>query len=105
VNYGAIWMISDTLGVTTPVTFSDSSVQDSFWSAIQFYYPSFTNIAFSNINIDTASYAVEERTSGSASFTNVVATNLALGGQWNCGQNFQVNQGPGNSGWSDTHCQ
>jgi hypothetical protein len=104
VSYGAIWLISDTTAVTTPVTFSDSTVQDSYQSAIQFYYPSFTNIVFANIDIDTASYAVEERTPGSATFNDVVATNLADAGQWNCGASFQVIQGSGNSGWSSTQC-
>jgi len=105
VNYGAVWFISDTIPITTPVLISDSSISDSFFSAIQFYYPSFSNIVISNVQIDTASYAIEERTSGSATFNSVTATNLADGGQWNCGQSFQVITGSGNSGWSDTHCQ
>jgi len=104
VNYGAVWFISDTTPITTPVLVSDSQISDSFYSAIQFYYPSFSNIVISNTVIDTASYAVEERTPGSATFNSVTASNLAKGGQWNCAQPFQVIQGSGNSGWSDVHC-
>jgi len=103
VTYGAVWLISDAT-MSTPVLVSDSIISDSYYSAIQFYNNVFSNIVISNVVIDTASYAVEERTPGSATFNSVTASHLALGGQWNCDQPFQVIQGSGNSGWSDVHC-
>jgi len=88
----------------TLVTFSDIDIQDSFYSGIQFYQSQITNVVFMNINIDTAPFAIEERTTGSATFTNMVAKNLGVAGQWNCGVPFKIIDGGGNSGWNTTKC-
>jgi len=61
-------------------------------------------VTLSNITINGANYAVREDSNGGAIFNNVVASNLRMGGQFNCGKQFSVTQGPGNSGWSDVHC-
>jgi len=103
-GYGAIWFFAENAIMSTPIVISDHVVSDSYYAAIQFYQGAMTNIVFTNITIDNADYALEERTQGSATFNYVVATNLHIGGQWNCGVPFKVILGDGNSGWSNVNC-
>jgi len=89
----------------TPIIIADNVIQDSYYGAIQFYQDStINNVTFSNVTIDGGLYAFDERTSGSATCTNVVATNLKIGGQRSCGVIFNLNRVSGNSGWDDIHC-
>jgi len=103
-GYGAIWLFAENAQMSTPIVFTDHEVIDSYYSGIQFYQGAMTNIVFTNISIDTADFALEERTQGSATFNSVVAKNLKTGGQWNCGVPFKIILGTGNSGWSDVKC-
>jgi len=103
-GYGAIWLFAENSDISNPVVFTDHVVTDSYYSAIQFYQGGMTNIVFTNISIDTAGYAIEERTQGSATFNYVVAKGLTIGGQWNCGVPFKIILGPGNAGWSNVNC-
>jgi len=105
VNYGAIWVFAEESQMATPVQFTDIDIQDSFYSGIQFYQSQITNVVFTNINIDTSPFAIEERTTGSGTFTHVVAKNLGVAGQWNCGIPFTIIDGGGNSGWNTTKCE
>jgi len=64
-----------------------------------------SNIYFTNINITGGTYAVlVNGISGSAYFTNVVATNLSKGGIYSCDASFNLVQVSGDKGWNDTHC-
>jgi len=103
--FGGIWFFAELAEMNTPIIVADNIISDSYYAAVQFYQDStISNVAFSNVSIDTAKYAFDERTSGSASFQNVVATKLSVGGQRNCGVEFKLNLGTGNSGWDDIHC-
>eukprot|EP01121_Diplochlamys_sp_Union-15-3_P022794 TRINITY_DN980_c0_g1_i3.p1 TRINITY_DN980_c0_g1~~TRINITY_DN980_c0_g1_i3.p1 ORF type:complete len:412 (-),score=97.02 TRINITY_DN980_c0_g1_i3:33-1268(-) len=104
VRFGGLWLYTDDAEMSSPIQFNNIDIEDSFYQGIQFYQGTVSNVVFTDINIDTATYAIEERVSGSATFNYVVAKNLKIGGQWNCGVSFKVISGPGNSGWNDTHC-
>jgi hypothetical protein len=100
---GAIWF--DALngpftGATINVT--DTDILDSSYEAIQFIEGTVTGVNFNNVNINgTGTFAVQIQTTGSASFTNVKATNVGYSNPiYSCnGSGFTINQGAGNSGW------
>jgi len=92
----------DQTGVTNVV---DVEIIDSTYEAIGFSGNNpVTGVAFKNVTINGANFAVKEDSPGSANFNTVVAKDLVKGGQWNCGKKFNVVLGDGNSGWSDVHC-
>ncbi len=105
---GAIWLFANDSSITGAISVTDNEIDDSTYAAIQFLGNngnSINNATFSNDTIQTAgTYAIQEEAAGSATFTNVTATNLGSGGQYNCGTNFTITQGSGNTGWSDVHC-
>ena len=105
---GAVWLFALDSSITGAISVTDNEIDDSTYAAIHFLGAngnSITNATFSNDTIKTAgTYAIQEEAPGSASFSAVTATGLGLGGQYNCGTNFTITQGSGNSGWSDVHC-
>jgi len=105
---GALWLFANDSSVTGAITVTGNEIDDSTYAAIQFLGAggnSITNATFTNDTINTAAtYAIQEEAAGSASFSSVTATGLGIGGQYNCGTNFTIMQGSGNSGWSDIHC-
>ncbi len=105
---GAIWLLANDSSITGAINVTGNEIDDSTYAAIAFVSPnsnSITNATFSNDTIKTAgTYAIQEEAPGSATFTNVTATNLGIGGQYNCGSGFTIVQGPGNAGWSGVSC-
>jgi len=104
ISFGAIWLYAEQAVINTPIIFSDMNIEDSYFSAVLYYLSPIDDVVFTNVNITTAAYAFHEWTSGSSTFNHVVATDLKIGGQLNCGVPFKVIEGAGNSGWSDVHC-
>jgi len=87
------------------ITAQDIELIDSTYEAIGFIGSTVTNVSINNVTINGAgTYAVREDSAGGASLSYVTATNLKQGGIWNCGKQFNLQQGAGNSGWNDVHC-
>jgi hypothetical protein len=98
---GAIWLYSDSGPVTTGnILFEDNTIIDALYQAVMFFQGQVSNVNFTNLNINGAQFVWEERVSGSIYAQGVVAQNIAQGGVWNCGLQFTITQGPGNSGWT-----
>jgi hypothetical protein len=101
VRTGGIWFYAADSSMTGTVNVTDSDFIDVI-DAIGAYGfgPSITNLHFTNIKIHGASgFVLAIHSNGSATFSNVVATNAA-GSVYNCGSAFTINFGAGNSGWS-----
>ncbi|MGI5212354.1 discoidin domain-containing protein [Plantactinospora sp. CA-290183] len=100
---GAMWFngLNEPIqGATINVT--DTDILDSSYAALHWIEGAVHGVNFSNIRIDGAgTYALQIQSPGSATFTNVRATNIAQPNPvHNCvGTGFQINQGTGNSGW------
>jgi len=104
-GYGAIWLVSDSIPITTPINFSDIIIQDSFYQAIQFYQSSMSNLFFKNITVDTADFVLEEKVQATSTFSDTNAKNIKVAGILNCGIPCTVNNEGGNSGWiTDIRC-
>jgi len=103
---GAIWFDGRDGPLTATINVNDNIVNDSMQEAVHFIDTSVTGVTFNNLQINgTGSFAMQFQSTGSATFNNVVATGVALAGQYNCiGPGFAVTQGAGNTGWSTTIC-
>ena len=102
---GAIWFYGSDGAMSGTVTVSENEIDDSPYEAIQFIGSSITHLTFNDDRIATAgTFAVQDQASGSATFSNVTASNLGSGGISDCGAGFTITQGSGNAGWSDAHC-
>jgi len=104
VNFGALWFYTADGPMDGSVQVNGAQIEDSFYSGIQFFDKSITNVVITNVNITGAVYAIDERAPGSATFNYVRANSLSKGGQRNCGVSFKAILGPGNSGISDVSC-
>ena len=109
---GALWFWSNDSPMTGAVRVSDVDLIDSSYEGIQFTGSSVSNVAFDKVTIDGAgTFAVQLEAHGSATFKNVLATNVgAPAGVYNClftGSSesaFTVTDRGGNSGWNSTYC-
>ncbi|MFR9724589.1 discoidin domain-containing protein [Streptomyces sp. MS19] len=99
--------------VTSSVQITNTTIQDSPYSAFQFVSGSGQGLGASNVTVDGATVrnvgtvVVQAETTGSATFRNVTATGVGAAGRYNCPYPanippFQINDGGGNSGWSST---
>jgi len=87
------------------IVVEDVQFIDSTFEAVGFIGTNVTNVSLNRVTITGAgTWAVREDCYGSAQFTAVTATKLTKGGIWNCGKDFVISQGAGNSGWNDVHC-
>jgi len=103
---GGIWLYASIGNISNPINITNNEVDDSTDEAVQFIGPdTITGVTINGLTINTAyTYAFQEQTGGSATVSNTVASNLGLGGVYNCGAAFTITQGSGNSGWSSTSC-
>jgi hypothetical protein len=102
---GAMWFYALDSAMTGKINVVNDEIDDSSYEAIHFIGSTITNVTFNHVNINTAgTFAIQEQAAGSAQFSYVTARNLVAGGQYNCGVNFAITKGPGNIGWSSTHC-
>jgi alpha-1,3-glucanase-like protein/F5/8 type C domain-containing protein/CARDB protein/ASPM-SPD-2-Hydin domain-containing protein len=104
---GALWFDARDGAMTATINVNDNVINDSIQEAVHFIDSSVTGVTFNNLQINgTGSFAMQfQSTGGGATFNNVVATGVALPGQYNCvGPGFAITQGAGNSGWSTTFC-
>lgn len=102
---GAIWLWPQEDAMNSLVNISDINIFDSPFEGITFWGTFISNMYISNVNINSATYAILVNSlTGKAYFTNVVATNLSKGGVYSCDSGFQLVKVSGDSGWDDTHC-
>jgi hypothetical protein len=104
---GALWFDARDGAMTATINVNDNVINDSIQEAVHFIDSSVSGVTFNNLQINgTGSFAMQfQATGGGATFNNVVATGVALPGQYNCvGPGFVVTQGAGNSGWNTTFC-
>ncbi|MDB5430031.1 MAG: coagulation factor 5/8 type protein [Caulobacter sp.] len=106
VGIGALWIYA----LDRPITGADIRIEDmvlidSSYEAIQVIGRPITGLAFRHIRIENAgSYALQLQAPGAASFDDVVAAGLGLGGVHDCGSGFTLTRGVGNTGWDTTLC-
>jgi hypothetical protein len=109
---GALWFWASDSPMSGAIRVSDVDLIDSSYEGIQLTGSSVTNVAFDKVAITGAgTFALQLEAHGSASFKNVVATNIgAPAGTYNClytgssERAFVVANNGGNAGWSTTFC-
>ncbi len=108
---GALWFDGSQGAVTGPINVSNVLIEQSPYEAIQWVEGTVSGVSLSNVTISgTGTFALQEQTGGSATFTNVTATGVATATEsgvnspvYNCeGTSFVVTDGGGNSGISGT---
>ena len=90
---------------------TNALIEQSPFEAVQWVEGTISGVNLSNVTIaGTGTFALQEQTGGTASFTNVTATGVAQANAGNppsysCeGSNFAVTDGGGNSGITPTQC-
>jgi len=101
---GALWFDGRDGPMSATINVNDNVINDSMQEAVHFIDSAVTGVTFNNLQINgTGSFAMQFQSTGSATFNNVVATGVALAGQYDClGSGFGITQGTGNSGWNTT---
>ncbi len=103
---GALWFYAVDEAMSGKIVVSQNEIDNSVNEAIQFLGVGITNVSLDHIAINGAgTFAVQEQSPGSASFSYVTASGLgASTGIYNCGDPFTITQGSGNTGWNTTSC-
>ena len=104
---GALWFDGSQGDFAGPVNVSNALIEQSPYEAVQWVEGTIHNVNLSNVTIaGTGTYALQEQTGGSATFTNVAATGVAQNPPtYNCeGSNFAITDGGGNSGVLSSSC-
>jgi hypothetical protein len=108
---GALWFDGSQGWGSGPVNVTNALIEQSPFEAVQWVEGTISNVNLSNVTIaGTGTFALQEQTGGTASFTNVTATGVAQANAGNppsysCeGTNFAVTDGGGNSGITPTQC-
>jgi hypothetical protein len=108
---GALWFDGSQGTVNGPINVSNALIEQSPFEAIQWVEGEVNGVNLSNVTINgTGTFALQEQDPGTASATNVVATNVAQANAGNApsysceGSGFTITDGGGNSGISPTQC-
>jgi hypothetical protein len=108
---GALWFDADQGWGGGPVNVTNALIEQSPFEAIQWVEGTITGVSLSNVSIiGTGTFALQEQTPGSATFTNVTATGVAQANEgndpsYNCeGTGFAITDDGGNSGISPAGC-
>ena len=105
VGEGALWFWAADAPLTGNVDVEDNLIQDSAYEAVQFLGSSVDGVHLARNTVDRAgTFAFQLNAPGSASARFLTAAGLGAGGRYDCGSGFGFTEGPGNRGWSDTHC-
>jgi len=105
VGTGALWFPAFDAPMDGRINVRHNLISDSAYEAIQFIGSSVTNVNFDHDVIDKAgTFGVQLNSAGSATFSHVRASRLGAGGRYDCNSGFTITEGPGNRGWSDSHC-
>jgi hypothetical protein len=99
---GALWFDGSQGAITGPINVSNTLIEQSPFEAVQWVEGTVSGVSLNNVTIvGTGTFAMQEQTGGTATFTNVTATgvNGPAPGIYNCeGGAFAVTDGGGNSG-------
>jgi parallel beta-helix repeat protein len=104
---GALWFDGSQGAVTGPVNVTNALIEQSPFEAIQWVEGTVSGVNLNNVTIaGTGTFALQEQTGGTATFTGVTATGVnGPAAAYNCeGSNFAVTDGGGNSGVSTSFC-
>ncbi|MEU9446814.1 discoidin domain-containing protein [Streptomyces sp. NPDC048304] len=102
---GSLWFDGSQGAINGPVNVTNALIQQSPYEAIQWVEGTVSGVHLNNVTIaGTGTFALQEQTGGSASFTNVTATGVnGPAPVYSCeGGNFTVTDGGGNSGIGGT---
>ena len=109
---GALWFDGSQGAVTGPINVTNALIEQSPYEAIQWVEGTISGVNLSNVTIaGTGTFALQEQTGGTATFTNVTATGVAQANagnapSYNCeGGGFTITDGGGNSGITPTAVQ
>ncbi|MEV6740628.1 discoidin domain-containing protein [Streptomyces sp. NPDC051104] len=100
---GSLWFDGSQGAINGPINVTNALIQQSPYEAIQWVEGTVSGVNLNNVTIaGTGTFALQEQTGGSASFTNVTATGVnGPAPVYSCeGGNFTVTDGGGNSGIS-----
>ncbi len=101
----AMWFWAGDEAMDGHVVVAHNRILDSSYAAIGFTGYAITNVVFRHDLIARAgTFAVQLNTSGSATFSHVVATGLGSTGRYDCNSGFKIIEGAGNRGWSTSQC-
>ena len=108
---GALWFDGSQGAVTGPINVSNALIEQSPFEAIQWVEGTVSGVNLNNVSIiGTGTFALQEQTGGTATFTNVTATgvaqaNLGNAPSYSCeGNGFTITDDGGNSGISPAGC-
>ncbi|QIY67905.2 discoidin domain-containing protein [Streptomyces sp. RPA4-2] len=99
---GAVWFSGLNEPVDATINVTDSEILDSSYAAIMLIEGATRGLHFDHVRIDGAgTYALQIQAPGTASFSDVTATNIGQSNPiHNCiGSGFEITRGAGNSGW------
>ncbi|MDB5436325.1 MAG: coagulation factor 5/8 type protein [Phenylobacterium sp.] len=102
---GALWLYAlDGPIDGARIRVEDTDLIDSSYEAIQFIGKSIRGVSFTRVRIDRAgTYAVQLQSSGGATFAQVKARGLGIGGVYDCSSRFELVRARGNEGWDTTY--
>jgi len=108
---GALWFDGSQGSVTGPINVTNALIEQSPFEAIQWVEGTVSGVNLNDVSIiGTGTFALQEQTGGTATFTNVTATGVAQANagnapSYNCeGNGFVITDGGGNSGISPANC-
>jgi hypothetical protein len=104
---GALWFDGSQGSIAGPINVTNALIQQSPYEAVQWVEGTVNGVNLNNVTIaGTGTWALQEQTGGSATFTNVVATGVAQNPpSYSCeGTNFVITDNGGNSGYAPTFC-
>ncbi|HEY3751524.1 MAG TPA: choice-of-anchor D domain-containing protein, partial [Pseudonocardiaceae bacterium] len=102
---GALWFDGSQGAITGPINVSNALIEQSPFEAVQWVEGTVSGVNLNNVTIaGTGTFAMQEQTGGTASFTNVTATGVnGPAAVYSCeGSAFSVTDGGGNTGVSGT---
>ena len=102
---GALWLYALDRPIDgARIQVEDTDLIDSSYEAIQFIGKSISGVTFTRVRIDRArTYAVQLQSSGGATFAQVKAQGLGIGGVYDCSSGFELVRAQGNDGWDTTY--
>jgi hypothetical protein len=106
IGVGALWLYAlDRPIAGARIRVEDTDLIDSSYEAIHFIGKPINGVSFARVRIDGAgTYAVQLQSSGGATFAQVKARGLGIGGVYDCGSGFDLVRARGNQGWDTTVC-
>ncbi len=108
---GAIWFDAQQATIAGPINVTNALIEQSPFEAIQFIQGTVNGLNFNNVSIvGTGTFAIQDQTGASVSFTNVTATgvaqaNLGNSPSYTCDSgSFKITDDGGNSGILPATC-